>query len=229
MVGRGFFMKFLAFCFCFFPFFAWGENCPYPEKPVVNVFLQASEPVYSHAYSMEEFALFSQENKIESFSNHNADLRERGVTFFKLQSDLTLETEAKRYKNGFCIYPKTLTIKIGFPKMIVLIGKKYKKTSCAYQEILKHENTHVLINYKTLEEFLPHLKEAQEKIMKTQKGTFTRNLFYENSIKRKLTKNFMEKNTSFLSFLKSTLQKRNGKIDTLQSYQELQNRCTDWD
>lgn len=61
---------------------------------------------------------------------------------------------------GVCIYPAQIDLHIGYSQMNVYVDSVYPSGSCQQRTILKHENTHVMYDEKTLYKYQPVYKQT---------------------------------------------------------------------
>ncbi|MDR1691382.1 MAG: hypothetical protein LBR35_00900 [Rickettsiales bacterium] len=135
------------------------------------------------------------------------------------------------WKDGvICVYPKDFDVEYGYEKLIIYYADKYKKNSCAYKEIIKHENEHVDIFQNELARYAPLLEIAIKKAISELKPIRIKS---ENEV-NKATNYFMyqlDTNKEILHLKKENqneIERKNAKLDEHENYLEVLKKCNDW-
>lgn len=214
---------------------AQASPCPYPEKePFVKAILQAAEPIYYNHLSSKDFHLFALQNRFELYSN-NPELYHQegtmhGLTLSKMEEKTFLQTVLVPVKGGFCLYPVSLTLTVGFSKMAVLIDSRYAPDSCPYKAIMEHENEHVKTNYYTLRFYLPFIRDAYQKALLKIKPAFFATPLQQKTATEHMMEFLQKQTRPIFNFFNQVQRQENQKLDTQESYLRTQLLCpvSDW-
>ena len=193
---------------------------PSPQIVVTALRQQAS---FDHSKNSSQIAaIASQHRDQNSFKNHKV----RGFTFYRLSSRLEIAFSGKIFKNNMhCLYVKAAELKVGFKKMQVFIDRKYSKGSCAYKAILDHENTHVSINEAVLTRFMPTLQPVFNKAVEQMP---IRRSFNSKATTVKMRDELLVTVNQMVDRLAAELKREHAKIDTIESYRQVRNKCRSW-
>ncbi|MEH6403976.1 MAG: hypothetical protein V7750_11425 [Sneathiella sp.] len=157
-----------------------------------------------------------------SHSRSNGSSR-AGVTQRKSHFAYEMRLTSLRLSDGSsCMGIKKIKLSYGFDKMKVYVANKYKKQTCQYKAILKHENTHVKINEDILEEFSKQFrKNMKSKIdgMNVQRGRHLKKM------KRQIGREISVKLKSQSELFQKMLDKEHSKIDTPENYKKIHGSC----
>lgn len=101
----------------------------------------------------------SKKHTLGGRSDHRVVL---GLTLSKFSSSLELKLAGAHLgKTGkYCVWPKKVTLEVGYGDFTVYIARQYHQGSCNYGVILNHEMGHVELDRKALTDHLDALKHA---------------------------------------------------------------------
>ena len=125
------------------------------SNPINQINILAKTPVVDHSLSAREIAELRK--RLVGISN----TKNHGMTYAKLRHRYDINGKAKKLVNGKTCVQITLTGELKFEKFIIYVEKKFPESSCAYKEIMKHEQLHVA-----------HYKADLEKIKKEALNQF---------------------------------------------------------
>lgn len=123
-----------------------------------------------------------------------------------------------------CIWPETVDARIGDPEMDVYVAANYPVGSCEYTVILEHENTHVAINRSVLQAYGQRIGAALRQAVSRMFPIITANPQDANRLPKVLINAVQPQVDAMLE----ELRRRNGEIDTPESYKRAHERCQNW-
>lgn len=148
----------LVFLLCGLPPLAWAQttsNCSTYEEPRINITAQFDQPQYDFSKNIP--SILALEN------DHNHSIREGiplGVTNY--EKILSTNTRAKiihEANNHGCMKIDQVDAVIGYKNVVVYIANEIPKQSCGFNEVMGHEQKHLNVNQKLLQEALPVIKQ----------------------------------------------------------------------
>ena len=141
---------------------------------------------------------------------------------FRMEISLNILSHPKKVH---CATVSAVKAKIGFDKITVYVDKRYRKGSCQYRSILRHEQEHVDIFKGVLAVYAPkverRLTEAAARLKPVSARTIKRAADKQQKILKREMKSLFKK-------INKSLDADNGRIDTLANYKREQARCSQW-
>ena len=126
-----------------------------------------------------------------------------GLATVIVEKEYEFGTSGEALRGGkMCVFPSVINIFVGYTRPMIYIAKSLKPGSCEYNLVLRHEQTHQLINKKALDYFLPRFKAAAEKIaleIKPQKVSSSTEMA---SVTQKMTDEFAARMNKVVADLK---------------------------
>lgn len=207
----------------------WGQpakaaSCNIKRPPPQIQFEELRQQTrFDHSKSSSQIAAIASRHRQEnSYKNHKV----RGFTFYRLSSGVELTFSGKIFKNNMhCLYIKSAKFKVGFRKMDVFIDRKYPKGSCAYKAILDHENTHVSINNTAFTAFLPILQPVLKQAVERMP---VRRSYNSKRATVQMRDDVLATMNEMIDRFSATLKKQHAKIDTIESYRQVRDKCRSW-
>ncbi len=170
-------------------------------KIVSEVEFDDSQP---QSYLNERFRTISRNADVKTFPK--AGLTEKAV-----MQKFNLEYFVIDFGNNMrCIAIDRAIIHIGFQSFKIFVANKFEKESCRYRVIKKHEETHVKISKRVLEEFLPEYRKVMSSFIERQEITSNKRT---DEIGDQMMRQVQKKSSSLLSGFMEIMAKENGKID----------------
>ena len=168
----------LAGCFFLLPerglSVAAAENvCP-PYRHAVNVRFKmlTPDPIYNHRLNIGGIKnLFLTRGRSISAAHERA----LGVTYSEVVFYLEGNTRIVPRSGGYCVYLETIGAEFGWKRMEVHIAREFPRGTCEYNAVLDHENQHVSIIRRALNDHAPRLRAELERELSRQQPLFTRN------------------------------------------------------
>ncbi len=123
----------------------------------------------------------------------------------------------KKIKATFFAHPK------------VYIASNFKRGTCEYGNVLKHEEKHVKTLKKTHREYMPkfkqHLSSAARKLPVLEPMTLSE----ANENKDVYVKKISEDLSSYMQIIMMEVAQRQKEVDSKEEYQRVMKRCSKWD
>ncbi|MBN2676338.1 MAG: hypothetical protein JXR30_03745 [Alphaproteobacteria bacterium] len=204
------------FLFAFFPLSVLAQiDCAFQQKDPVHVVMKINygTPQYNQAPS----SFITQKTKNEHV---------RGYT----EAFLGMSYSGKIFAQNGCVFPHTITVFYGYPKLDVFIDDKYAKDSCEYNEILAHENQHVFVHQDTLKQYSTRFGEVIKKIAQTLYPISFSHPDEFDAITKKMIQQ-IQSHPEVLSLQREferAVQEGNNALDRTDNYQEIKSRCENW-
>lgn len=125
----------------------------------------------------------------------------------------------------YCASPESFEMNIGFSDFLVYIDRRYKRGTCEYRAIRKHENTHVSLYRAYLARHLPELRSRAEiaarRIKPAVVGSTDGGAKYIQDKMQSSIKPIIDR-------ISREADAANAKIDTQKSYRYVQSQCNGW-
>lgn len=107
------------------------------SNPLSQIDILAETPSIDHSLSAREIAELRK--RLVGIS----DTKNHGMTYAKLRHQYHIDGKARKLANGKTCVQISLIGELKFEKFIIYVEKKFPESSCAYKEIMKHEQLHV--------------------------------------------------------------------------------------
>lgn len=88
---------------------------------------------------------------IKKISQPDDYMDEHGHVQTSLLQENGINVNVLSVKGGWCIILTSVDTKIGYKEFDVKVDKKYKKNSCFYNAVLKHEDKHINVHLSVLD------------------------------------------------------------------------------
>lgn len=149
-----------------------------------------------------------------------------GLTHASFTPSISVGTRSLEVEKGkFCLRLSQVTLTFGIRKTEIYIDRKYRKSTCAYKEILAHEQEHVRINQRVVDEYTPKVSKKLKKYASMVKPFFTRDP--DKAMQSIINRLSSDLKPIFKEFGEQR-EKANDVIDTRASYEATRKRCKDW-
>lgn len=137
--------------------------------------------------------------------------------------------DIEQQKDGlYCLYVKKVKATF-FAHPKVYIASNFKKGTCEYANVLRHEEKHVKVLKRTHRQYMPEFKRHLRKTTKNLPILQPMTLNEVNDKKQFLVKQISKDLSSYMQVITLEVAKRQSKIDTKKEYQRVMSRCTKWD
>jgi len=126
---------------------------------------------------------------------------------------------------GHCVALAEAKFSVGYDGITIYISSEYPEGSCEYNTILAHEQEHVRINQEILRAYEGKFKEALRRVLRGKKVIFAHQKeearsAYVLELRRQLK--------SVVAEMAAARARKNGAIDTEDSYRRLSAQCDNW-
>jgi len=161
----------IILCLFLLPYTASAQDqstsCPsYPDVPV-HIINRFDTPNYDYTQTIP--TLMGQASDTHHSIHESIPL---GLTRYRPLLSIRLTTKTMDIPEGLtCIYVEHVDVTLGYQDVIVFIANEVPPQSCGFQEVLAHEQKHIAVNQKLLEEYSP-LIEARLKDYLKLNGVF---------------------------------------------------------
>jgi len=126
---------------------------------------------------------------------------------------------------GYCAYPVSFDLSVGFSDFLVLIDRQYRRGSCEFAAIRDHELTHVTLYRSNLSRFLPLIR-RQARIAAAAVKTIA--VGDPDSGARALQDQMQRSINPLIARLNREADVANARIDTAKSYRNVHMLCDNW-
>ena len=207
------------------PVAASASACPSPKKAAkASLELRAGEVGYVH--DLDTAGIREVVNDLQGYVAGPWHLP-LGLTV----ADFTLRYETSFYYRkaqggGHCVALAEARVSVGYDDITVYISSDYPEGSCEYQAILAHEQEHVEINRQVLKAHEDKLKHALRRLLRGKKVIYAHTksearAAYLNELRRQLD--------GAVARMAADRNRKNGSIDTQDSYRRVMAQCSHWD
>lgn len=124
--------------------------CHVTFDPKINVIPVTDRVEYDFTLTKAELGSFDIDT--DSPYGKEAIVDVGGLMRGRIQVESEVELDEEKYKNLYCVFYKKIDIKISITP-IVYIAKEYKKGTCMFDEVKRHENKHVLVDQKIVNKY----------------------------------------------------------------------------
>lgn len=93
-------------------------------------------------------------------TDEEMDLSLHGQVVANLTQETEIVAEAVFVKTGFCVSIKSINVKFGYSDFFVKIDKNYKKNTCPFNAVMKHEQKHIDTYLSVIDDFKQELKQT---------------------------------------------------------------------
>ena len=200
--------------------------CPVNDPPRVDVHFTAEKPYWNTSYGSTALRKSMQGDKE---STVQTDKREKllGVTTSKLDSKFHVSFRTLTDRSGNqCLYVDRATFIISYYPAI-FIAKEVKGLPCKEKVVHDHENQHVAIDLKTIQEYLPRIKMDMLLYLQTlgYQGFGPYNQSEAPANGERLMKQIIAASLPMVEKLRESRRQRQGIIDTSDNYMRESEKC----
>ena len=144
-----------------------------------------------------------------------------------LQIQTRVEHATQKWDGHYCYWLQGIEVELLYKSLEVYVAREYKRGSCEYKAILRHEREHVAIARRNLEKFKPKVRYAltslllptpDRPIKLASAGASEAAL--EALLEKVLDPVYQE--------MQEDLNKAQAAIDTPQSYARVRAQCSNW-
>lgn len=131
-----------------------GDPCPPLPEPQVTVTSFFEPPTYNFNHTMSALRSISEREPANVLKKEQPV----GLAIGELNIGITLKTNMIVGTDGqVCARPAQLTLDTGFQHNAVYVASELPRRSCGHEEVLAHEEGHLAIDRRLLQDFKPLL------------------------------------------------------------------------
>ena len=131
----------------------------------------------------------------------------------------------KAQSGGHCVALAEAKFSVGYDDMTVYISRDYPEGSCEYDVILAHEEEHVRLNREVLKAYERKFKQAIARVLGGKKSIF---VHQKGAARAAYVKELERQLNPVVAEMATARNRKNGAIDTQDSYRRLMAQCTNW-
>jgi len=222
MDKRTLFVFLIALGIVTLPSLAWANRCePQDARRIkVDVTQDMGRVVLNHSKSQAQLKRMSGQKMSKAW-------RVNGLTKRTYTTRSNARFVMKPARNGryYCVRLQTVDLTVGLGRIDVYVTKKYRKNTCAYRAVLRHEQEHVDINRRVLRRVMGRIEDQVRTAVYRFKPFSART---KADAKQKLSNYFKDSLSPLYKKLDQEANKENARIDTEQSYKLLSKQCDKW-
>lgn len=200
---------------------AEDNGCTAPRKPLIRFSTSYGLLQYDKSRTVDEITQMSLE-----YGRREQGVFLSGLATVIVEKEYEFGTSGEALRGGkMCVFPSVINVFVGYTRPMIYIAKSLRPGSCEYNLVLRHEQTHQLINKKALDYFLPRFKAAAEKIaleIKPQKVSSSTEMA---SVTQKMTDEFAVRMNKVVAVFEKELYIEQGKLDNKINYSMEENIC----
>jgi hypothetical protein len=149
-----------------------------------------------------------------------------GLTLTDFKYSIKTSVRLVPIKGGrYCAEPVTYDLSIGYSDFLVYIDRKYRRGSCEFRAILNHENAHVALYRGYLTRYLPTIR----RLARNAAGGVRPVVVSTPDLGAKYIQDRVQRRiVPLIKKLNKEADASNARIDTPQSYRNIQMLCDKW-
>ncbi len=132
-------------------------------------------------------------------------------------------------RNYECVFPKTITVHLGYVSPTIYILKDLKKQSCLYEVALRHEKTHMQIYIEALDYFLPEFKKEVNNLFETVGVKILQSGQNGKLVAKELNTEYVNTLKNKVDIWRKDVEKEQVKLDTPEHYLLESKLCAQFD
>jgi len=201
-----------------------AAGCPEnPASPTVTVTTSPGQIILKRGSSRDDLIRLQATNNASVPNKNGYPL---GLTLTDFRYSIETGVNIRQLSAGrYCAYPASFDLDIRFSDFLVYIDRRYKRGSCEYKAVNRHEYTHVVLYRKQLERHLPNLRHQAQTAARRIKPIIVRT---PNDGVKLIQKAMQDKMTPLIDSLSRDADTANARIDTPESYRKIQKQCRNW-
>lgn len=206
------------------PTAAEAARCPpAAEQPRVSLEALPGTVVYDHGRDRPYLRRLQGQVGV---SGHRGEWHPIGLTRTELQfrtkiSVQTMPTGSNRH----CATLAAVDAQLGYDTITIFVDQRYRKGSCPYVNVLKHENLHLGIFRDTLAVYAP---KVERRLIAAANALGPVSARSPEEGAEKLQKALQREMDSMFKEMNAKLDAENERIDTVASYKRQQAKCSNW-
>jgi hypothetical protein len=204
------------------PLAARAQSCPAAKaEPEVRLAVELPPPSYDHSLSRAQIGVLSGHGHVAPNQRH------AGLT--RTQTDFTVKptVEFHRLPGGqMCAMVKRLDATWRMTQLRVDIAAEYGTGSCAYGEVIRHENQHVAVAQRAFATAERALRADLRDLARRTPPFVIRAT--PDATAQQIASRFLAAGRPALDRYKRDSDRENAVLDSPESYRAVSARCRDW-
>ncbi len=199
-------------------------KCNLPDAPQIFVKPRALPTKYNHQKSIEVLSS-RQADTISPYPKH-ATTQTGGITASKIELKTSLQFEHQSWKHlGVgCVYFDRIDVTVQLDPTIY-VAKDFKKRTCKYREVLKHEKQHVRVDKEVLNKYARKIGEALRLSINNAPGRGPYPLERLESIQVSMQEYVASVIKTQQSLMEEERFRRQQNVDTFEEYERIRLAC----
>lgn len=148
-----------------------------------------------------------------------------GLTVANMKTAVSADFLMVEVSGGVCVYPVNVNVDFGYEDIVVYIASELSRNSCGFGVTMKHEEVHVQIYLRYLDQFESSIKNSVSQAVKSQ---FPMKLRSANNAEKigleVITDNLLRSITQ----METQRDREHDLLDSPQSYRKWQSMCSEW-
>lgn len=164
----------------------------------------------------------------ERHSSRNGG-RTTGLASSVVGTRISMEYEGETSKeNLYCLRVKKINFNF-FVEPKIYIASNFKRGSCEYNAVIKHEREHIDIIKGAHKDYVPEFKSFVKDIARELPSFFPMPLTSMDSAKDEISAFIQERVGDFMNVVNEDVAERQSEIDTDDEYRKISDRCHRWE
>ena len=206
------------------PAFAWGSQgygttssklCDF-EDTQISVSLASAKTRYIYKHDMHALTQM-----------HKAGRSVLGLAGGPVEISVRSRYRIKAKGDKVCVHLDHVDV-VFQTKPEIHIASDFQPGSCAYREIIAHEQRHVKVLRVFMREYAPELQELVKKTVKTSRQSVIVSKNGIKSAKKQLKAPVISRIKTFQAQIYPVLQSRQAALDTSSEYRRIAEQCNAW-
>lgn len=203
------------------PMGAAAATCPAGAPGVLRVNTDLPQPDYRHSMTRPQIGALSGRGHMTNDRSH------AGLTQTQTSFTLKPTMQFQRLGNGtVCASIRDVDVSWRMVKFVVDIAAEYRRGSCPYTEIVRHENQHVEIAQRAFVAADRSLRQQLAEAVRRQPAFALRGTPQQAA--NETAARLMAVAKPILEKYDQDTRRQNAAIDTPESYRAVSARCRDW-
>ncbi|MGE5516687.1 MAG: hypothetical protein ACM31D_12785 [Bacteroidota bacterium] len=200
---------------------AWAAACPANPPAEIRVISSVPQPSYHHDLTRPQIGARAGSGHMTS------DRRHLGLTSISHNYTVSPTVAFRRMPDGgICAWLKSVELALKVTQFRVDVAAEYRQGSCAYDEILRHENQHVAIDQRAYVAADRDMRTALADAVRREQS-FQVHSTQDQAVKMVLNRLEAAVRPAFELHM-GEARRANAAMDTQENYRAEQRRCKDW-
>lgn len=191
-----------------------------PHRPATSLKYEIEPVEYIRTLSAKQLSIFHS-----PFSQNTVLGLAGGQVGTRFEASFKIKEVSK---NKYCLNLKKIEAVL-FAKPQVHIAKNFKRGTCEYNAVLKHENKHIKVLKRAHREYLPHYRKHLRVTSKKVPVLPPMSLKEATQKKHVLMAQIKVDLNVYQNRIMQDVAERQKKVDTAEEYQRVNDRCKRWE